>query len=189
MKFLVLLVVSLVAAVSAGRSLVSLATKQDLKDAISKGSPIWNHGDIQGCVDLYTAAAQKHAAAEPVLAAALEAMKGQATDTQGWTLRKAMDAVLRMATTMDSPGAAAASAASTPALPVSEVVTDIEDGKSHYTIRTCTHTRARAPCPPRHRRPASLRRHNAPTCAQMLSHFSHSLPASLQPSLNPHPPL
>ena len=90
-----LLLLAFVAAVSAGRSLVSLATKQDLKDAISQGAPIWNHGDIQGCVDIYEAAAMKHASSEPVLAAALEAMKGQATDAQGWTLRKAMDAVLK----------------------------------------------------------------------------------------------
>ena len=166
MKAFVLLL-ALVAAVSAGRSLVSLATKQDLKDAISQGAPIWNHGDIQGCVDIYEAATKKHAASEPVLAAALEAMKGQATDAQGWTLRKAMDAVLRMATTMDSPGAAAASAASTP-VPVSEVVKDIEQGTSH-TPYARAHTRTRRALPAT--ADARVCADQCPTCTQMLPHF------------------
>jgi WD40 repeat protein len=44
---------------------------KDLRAAISKGVPLWNAGDYAGCATLYKRVAQKHAAVEPQLAAAV----------------------------------------------------------------------------------------------------------------------
>ena len=58
---------------------------------------MWNDGDIAGCVRVYRALAARHAGDDARLAAALEEANNEGTSAAGWTLRRAMDDVLRKA--------------------------------------------------------------------------------------------
>ena len=71
-----------------------------IRDVInSKGVPRWNSGDYAGCARAYHRVAARFAATEPRLAQALVACAGQPLDSsqnsQGWILRRALDATLK----------------------------------------------------------------------------------------------
>jgi hypothetical protein len=68
-----------------------------IRNAIGEGVPMWNDGDIAGCVRVYRALAARHAGDDARLAAALEEANNEGTSAAGWTLRRAMDDVLRKA--------------------------------------------------------------------------------------------
>jgi hypothetical protein len=78
------------------RSQAELA--KSLRAAISKGVPLWNAKDTAACATLYKGVAEEYADLEPRLAAAVAECEGKSTDSakdsQGWILRRAMDATL-----------------------------------------------------------------------------------------------
>eukprot|EP01052_Picozoa_sp_SAG31_P023998 SAG31_NODE_2014_length_6665_cov_2.737435_2_plen_1027_part_00 len=70
-----------------------------LRDAISVGVPLWNSGDYAGCAAEYLRVVSQFQHADTSLAKAVQDCAGQSTDSardsQGWILRRAMDACLQ----------------------------------------------------------------------------------------------
>jgi tetratricopeptide (TPR) repeat protein len=69
-----------------------------LRDAIGIGVPLWNSGDYAGCAAEYLRVVSRFQHADPSLAQAVRDCEGKSTgsagDSQGWILRRAMDACL-----------------------------------------------------------------------------------------------
>lgn len=76
------------------KDLSSNQNNDSLREAIRKGAPMWNAGDIDGTVQLYSAACQKNGS--PSLLAALADVRrfSARPEAAGWILRTAMDHTL-----------------------------------------------------------------------------------------------
>jgi len=92
---------------------------QAIRAAIAAGVPQWNAGDRSACVRLYRAVAIAHASESALLARAVADCRGADVTAAGWTLRRALDAVLADAATVTPPRADAAAPSSTSSLAAS----------------------------------------------------------------------
>jgi len=88
------LVVGLIAATPSTSAYTVAEVAAGITNAIHTGSPLWNHGNKEGCTAIYMATCEKYAALDERLGAATITAAKQSAHHAGWTLRGAMDAVL-----------------------------------------------------------------------------------------------